>query len=50
MQEGANELFKSGQITKEIPLADLMTTSIITQVEQAHPAWFADLPPVPAGC
>src|SRR5499427_6087099 len=50
MQEGADELFKSGQVTKQIPLADLMNTSIIAQVEQAHPAWFADLPSVPAGC
>jgi ABC-type nitrate/sulfonate/bicarbonate transport system substrate-binding protein len=50
MQEGADELFTSGQITKKIPLPDLMNTSIIAQVEQAHPAWFADLPPVPASC
>ena len=50
MAEGADELFKSGQITKEIPLADLMNTSIIAQVEQAHPAWFGDLPTVPASC
>jgi len=50
MQQGADELFTSGQVTKQIPLADLMNTSIIAQVEQAHPAWFADLPSVPAGC
>lgn len=50
MQEGADELFKSGKITKRIPVADLMDTSIIGQVQKDHPAWFTDLPPVPAGC
>jgi len=50
MTEGAKELFKSGQITQQVPLPAMMNTSIIGQVEKDHPAWFADLPPVPANC
>src|SRR5215470_6550571 len=50
MKEGADELFKSGAITTNVPLTDRMDTSIIGQVEKDHPAWFTDLPPVPAGC
>jgi len=50
MTEGASELFKSGQITQQVPLPAMMNTSIIGQVEKDHPAWFADLPPVPANC
>jgi ABC-type nitrate/sulfonate/bicarbonate transport system substrate-binding protein len=50
MKEGADELFKSGQITTNVPLAAMMDTSIIGQVEKAHPAWFADLSPLPASC
>src|SRR5215510_911875 len=50
VNEGADELFKAGQITTSIPLTAMMDTSIIGQVEKAHPAWFADLPAVPANC
>src|SRR5215813_7938852 len=50
VKEGADELFKSGQITTNVPLAAMMDTSIIGQVEKAHPAWFADLSPLPASC
>jgi ABC-type nitrate/sulfonate/bicarbonate transport system substrate-binding protein len=50
VKEGADELFKAGQITTNIPLTAMMDTAIIGQVEEAHPAWFADLPPVPANC
>jgi len=50
VKEGADELFKAGQITTSIPLTAMMDTSIIGQVEKAHPAWFADLPAVPANC
>jgi NitT/TauT family transport system substrate-binding protein len=50
MQTGADELFKSGKIKVAIPLAELMDTSVIDQVEKDHPEWFADLPPVPASC
>ena len=50
VKEGAGELFKAGQITTNVPLAAMMDTSIIGQVEKAHPAWFADLPPAPASC
>src|SRR5215468_5145543 len=50
VKEGADELFKAGQITTSIPLTAMMDTSVIGQVEKAHPAWFADLPPVPANC
>ena len=50
MKEGADELFKAGQITANVPVPVMMNTSIIGQVEKDHPAWFADLPPVPASC
>ena len=50
MKEGAAQLFQAGDISKQVPLPDMMDTSIIGQVEKAHPAWFADLPPVPASC
>src|SRR5215813_2515845 len=50
MKEGAAQLFQAGDISKQVPLPEMMDTSIIGQVEKAHPAWFADLPPVPANC
>ena len=50
MKEGAAQLFQAGDISKQVPLPEMMDTSIIGQVEKAHPAWFADLPPVPASC
>jgi ABC-type nitrate/sulfonate/bicarbonate transport system substrate-binding protein len=50
MKAGADELFKAGQITTNVPVPAMMNTSIIGQVEKDHPAWFADLPPVPASC
>ena len=50
MKEGAGELFRAGQITTNVPLAAMLDTSIIGQVEKARPAWFADLPSAPASC
>jgi ABC-type nitrate/sulfonate/bicarbonate transport system substrate-binding protein len=50
MKAGDDQQFKAGEITTDVPLADLMDTSVIAQVQKAHPAWFADLPPVPASC
>ena len=50
MKQGADELFKSGKVTQDFSVSDLMDTSIIQEVEKAHPEWFADLPAAPASC
>jgi ABC-type nitrate/sulfonate/bicarbonate transport system substrate-binding protein len=50
MKNGAAELFKSGKVTQDFSVSDLMDTSIIAEVEKAHPEWFADLPPAPTSC
>ena len=50
MKAGADELFKSGKVTQDFAITDLLDTSFIEQVEKQHPEWFSDLSPIPASC
>src|SRR6266487_622168 len=46
----ATQLAAAGTIKTSLGGGDLVDASIMSQVQQAHPAWFSDLPKLPASC
>lgn len=50
VDKATHDLAKSGEITKVMPVNQLVDTSFIDNVEKQHPEWFKDLPPLPKTC
>jgi len=46
----SKNLAASGAITSAFSGSDMIDPTIMQAVEQQHPEWFADLPPIPASC
>jgi len=46
----ASQLAATGTVKAGLSGTDLVDASIMNQVQQAHPDWFSDLPPLPSSC